>query len=543
MCISHLKSPRFGSSLAHGKAHAADHMRWTRRNFLSSLGILGAGTFLIGPSRVRAYSNTPLLSQLSQLENNRILVLIQLSGGNDGLNTIIPYNDDTYYNVRPGISIAKQTAAQLDLNGDLGMHPSMAPFESYFGEGAMAVLQNVGYPSPNLSHFRSTDIWLSGSSADLVEETGWMGRYLSSAYPNFSEDPPAYPLAVQIGGAVSQMFRGPEANMGMSMISADFFERLANGGELFDTSNLPQTTYGDEVAYMRSVANDSFQYAEAIQTASASGANQVVYPGNNPLAGNLETVARLIKGQLGAKIYHVTLGGFDTHANQAGNHANLLNWLATALDAFMQDLALDDSDNEVLAMTFSEFGRRVEQNGSNGTDHGAAAPLFLFGGGLNGGLYGSAPDLLNLQGGNLKHEFDFRSVYATILQNWFGLDPVAVQDAMLGFSYETLDFIADPSSGVHTASFDKPAAFNLQQNYPNPFNPTTTLAFSLSVAGQVRLEVFDVQGRQIQLLVDQVMPAGTHRVTFNAGNLPSGTYVYRLITPQGLQSKKMALLR
>ncbi len=401
MSISHLKGPRYGSSLADGKAHTVDHVRWTRRNFLTSLGLLGAGSFVLGPSRVRAYSNSPLLSQLKKLDNNRILVLIQLSGGNDGLNTVIPYNDDTYYTLRPDIAIAKNTASQLDLNGDLGLHPSMAPMESYFGEGMMAVLQNVGYPAPNLSHFRSTDIWLSASDSEIVEETGWLGRYLANAYPGFSEAPPAYPLAVQIGGAVSQMFRGPEANMGMSMISADFFERLASGAELYDTQNIPQTTYGDEIAYMRSVVNESFQYAEAIQTAAATGTNQVEYAQNNPLARNLETVARLIKGQLGAKIYHVTLGGFDTHSNQLGDHATLLSRLSEALDAFMRDIALDESDNEVLAMTFSEFGRRVEQNGSNGTDHGAAAPLFLLGNGLNGGLYGDAPDLLDLQGGNL----------------------------------------------------------------------------------------------------------------------------------------------
>ncbi len=543
MSISHLKSPRYGSSLADGKAHAVDHLRWTRRNFLASLGLLGAGSFLLGPSRVRAYANSPLLAQLKELNNNRILVLIQLSGGNDGLNTVIPYNDDTYYNLRPDIAIAKTTASQLDLNGDLGLHPALSPLESYFGEGAMTVLQNVGYPAPNLSHFRSTDIWLSASDAEVVESTGWLGRYLATAYPNFSEAPPAYPLAVQIGGAVSQMFRGPEANMGMSMISADFFDRLANGSELYNTQDIPQTTYGDEMAYMRSVVNESFQYAEAIQTAAATGVNQVEYAQNNPLARNLETVARLIKGQLGAKIYHVTLSGFDTHSNQPGNHATLLARLGEALDAFMRDIALDESDNEVLAMTFSEFGRRVEQNGSNGTDHGAAAPLFLLGNGLNGGLFGDAPNLLDLQGGNLKHKIDFRSVYGTLLQDWFGLDQSNVEDALLGYQYESLNFIQDPAANVNTESFEHPLAFTLQQNYPNPFNPTTTLTYNINQAGRVRLEVFDIQGRRINMLVDEVRPAGEHRVSFNAGDLPSGTYIYRLITPQGLQSKKMTLLR
>lgn len=504
--------------------------------------MLGAGAFFVGPTQVRAYSSSPLLSQLNKMENNRILVLIQLSGGNDGLNTVIPYNDDTYYNMRPSIAIDKTTASAFSLNGDLGMHPSMTPFQSYFGDGHMAVLQSVGYPVPNLSHFRSTDIWMSGSESDIVEETGWLGRFLDVTHPEFGEMPPDFPLAVQIGGAVSQMFRGPEANMGMSMISADFFDRLANGGELYSTQNLPPTTYGDEMAYLRSVTNDSFQYADAIQVASETGRNEVEYPINNPLARNLETVARLIKGQLGSKIYHVTLGGFDTHANQLGQHANLLNWLSGAVDAFMQDVTQDGSDNEVLTMTFSEFGRRVGQNASAGTDHGAAAPLFLFGDGLNGGLYGDTPDLNDLEGGNINHDIDFRSVYATVLQDWFGLDAATVQDAMLGFTYSSLGFIKDPIN-VSTETTDQPITFSLDQNYPNPFNPTTTIVYELSQSGSVRIEVFDMEGRRVRVLEDRTAPAGRHQVQFDAGNLPSGTYLYRLISSAGIQSKKMTLLR
>lgn len=534
---------RRGISLEDGAAHESDHRQWSRRDFLSGLGALGAGAFFLGGTAVRAYGASPLLHQLHTRARNRVLVLVQLNGGNDGLNTIIPYNDDVYYNSRPGIAIAKGQASQLDLNGNLGMHPSLTPFESYFGDGNMAILQNVGYPSPNLSHFRSTDIWQAASSSEVVENTGWLGRYLDLQHPDFSDDPPEFPLAVQIGGGASQMFLGPNANMGMSLISADLFQRLAEDGQLYDANSTPPTSFGDEMTYLRSVANDSFLYAAAIKQASDAAQNSVEYPTNNPLADSLATVARLVKGQLGSSIYHVTLGGFDTHANQLNDHALLLNWFATAMDAFMQDMATDTSDTEVLAMTYSEFGRRVSQNGSAGTDHGAGAPLILMGTGVKGGLFGSTPVLTGLQGGNIPYEIDFRSVYGTVLQDWFGFAATDVQDALLGFNYTPVSFIENPDSPVATEPIETPASFQLAQNYPNPFNPSTTISFSVEQSGHVTLEVFDAQGRLVQTLMNRTVTAGSHTIHFDAGYLPSGTYLYRIVTPHGLESRKMTLLR
>ena len=547
MCKHHKSNiirPRHGSSIEHGKAHAEDHRRWSRRDFLTGLGTLGAGVFYVAGTPVRAYGSSRLLAELTAVDTNRILVIVQLSGGNDGLNTIIPYNNDIYYNQRPGIAIAKQTASALDLNGDLGMHPAMATLAPYYGDGNMSILQNVGYPDANLSHFRSTDIWMAASDASVVERTGWIGRYLDSEFPDFQQEPPEYPLAVQIGGAVSQMFQGPAANMGMSLISTDFFERLASGGELFDTSSLPQTTYGTEMGYLRSVANDSFLYAEAVRSASDAGANAVEYPANNPLANNLATVARLVKGNLGSKVYHVSQGGFDTHANQLPNHDRLLGWLASGIDVFLRDLAAESDCPEVLIMTFSEFGRRVGQNGSQGTDHGTAAPLFMFGPGVSGGLFGEAPDLDDLDGaGNLNFDIDFRSVYGSVLQDWFGLQPDVVRDALLGFEYDTIPFVADPARPVAVEPAEQPETFSLDQNYPNPFNPTTKIHFDIPEHGPVLLEVFDIQGRRVATLVDQTLPAGAHTASFDAGPLPSGVYLYRLVTKHGLQSRKMTLTK
>ena len=535
--------PRYGSSLEHGKAHQADHRQWSRRGFLGSMGALTAGSFMLGASSVRAFGASPVLNQLQNLDENRILVLVQLRGGNDGLNTIVPFNDDVYYNLRPSLSIPKSEASALRLNGDLGMHPALAPLESHFGNGDMAVIHNVGYPDFTLSHFRSTDIWFSGSDADVVEGTGWLGRYLEHEYPNFDVNPPSFPLAVQIGGAAGQIFKGPSSDLGMSLVSRELLDRLLADGELYNPEAVPAITYGEEMAFVRTIANSSFRYADAVKAASDTGRNSIEYPqGDSKLIDNLATVARLIKGNLGAKIYHLSMIGFDTHANQLNSHANLLDGLAKAVDAFLRDMAAETSDKEILVMTYSEFGRRVNQNGSRGTDHGQAAPVLLFGEGLKGGLYGNGPNLNDLDGGNLKFEIDFRSVYGTVLQEWFGFQPTDVQAALLGFPYQRLRFIENPAA-VSTDASAPDFSFQLGQNYPNPFTNGTTISYSVEQAGPVLLEVYDIQGRRISTLVDQTVAAGEHQVRFASDRLPSGAYMYRMKTSQGVQTKRMTVVR
>ncbi len=536
------KKLRYGSSLAHGQAHADDHKTWSRRDFLSGLGALGAGAFFLGGSTVQAFGASPMLHEIGKMEGERILVLIQLKGGNDGLNTVIPFNDDVYYNLRPGISISKNDASAFSISSNLGMHPSLDTLQSRYNDGEMVVIQNVGYPDPTLSHFRSTDIWQTATDREVTSGTGWLGRYLDYAVPDFIQAPPVKPLAVRIGSGSAQLFNGPSANMGMQLFSNEFLQRLENG-ELYDQNAVPATKYGGEMSFVRSITNNSFRYAEAVGEASLAGENSVDYPGGEgKLDDNLATVARLIKGGLGAKIYHVSLQGFDTHSSQLGTHESLMNTLAVNIDAFLQDLATLDSDTEVLTMTYSEFGRRAEQNGSGGTDHGEAAPLFLFGSGVSGGLIGGAPNLRNINNGNVPHEIDFRSVYGSILQDWFGVNDFYVREAMLGYPFQKLNFIESPSP-VDVERGEQPATFTLNQNYPNPFNPTTTITYLLSEASPVRLDVFDVQGRKVQTLVDQTVSAGAHEIQFDATRLPSGTYLYRLEAGGNVQTKKMVLLR
>lgn len=532
---------RHGSCLEHGHAHGVDHASWSRRSFLSAMGITAGGMFALNGVPMVSYGRTPLLRALGSIDTDRILVLIQLNGGNDGLNTIVPIQNDIYYNARPGLSIS--AAQTVPLTPELGMHPSFGSFETFYGDGNMAILQTVGYPSPNLSHFRSTDIWVSASDSDVVLETGWAGRYLDTEFPDFSEQPPGFPLAVQIGGVSSMLFQGPDANMGMSLTSVELFSQIAATGRVYDEESVPQTSYGNEMRFVRGVANDSYQYADVVQTAAAQGSNDVVYPSPNPLADNLAVVAQLIKGNLGSKIYVTSLGSFDTHANQAGAHTTLLRYIAEAVTTFYADLDLGGHKDRVMVMTFSEFGRRVAQNASGGTDHGTSAPLFVFGGGVTGGLYGDTPDLSDLDlNQNLKHSIDFRSVYATVLADWFGLG-LTNTAAVLGGEFPRIGFVTDPAMPTSNEPNAVPDQFTLRQNYPNPFNPTTTISYTLAAPSHVRLSVFDLQGRLVQRLVDHPKGAGPHSIPFDAGNLPSGTYIYRIETNSGNSSRKMLLVR
>ena len=526
------------------------------------MGLAAAGgAIVLSGTPVRAFGQTPLLKHLRNLETDRVLVLVQLSGGNDGLNTIVPKTNDLYYNARPQIAIASNQT--LPLSSDLGFHPSFDALTPLYGDGDMAVVQNVGYPAPRLSHFDSTDIWLTASNSEDILSTGWMGRYLDSEFPDFDEEPTSFPLAVQMGGTSALMFQGPTANMGMSLASPELFERIAEEGIIYEVASLPDTTFGKEMEFVRTVANESFIYADAVQSASEMGQNKVEYPQGNALAQNLSIVARLIKGQLGARIYHVSIGGFDNHANQGGangQHANLLRNLSEAITTFIEDLEADDASKDVPIATFSEFGRRVEQNGSNGTDHGTAAPMFLFGEGVKGGLFGNPPDLTNLdgnndgigdglvagtleaQGANLVFECDFRSVYATLLKDWFGLTEQTVESVM-GGSFDILGLVSDPATPTAIETNAVPERFTLDQNYPNPFNPATTITYTLERTERVTLRIYDTQGRLVQTLVDGTQPAGQHAMAFDAGHLASGSYFYTLQTSDGLKTRQMTLVR
>lgn len=546
MCTHHPPpddTGRTGAALEHGDAHERDHARWSRRDFLS-LGVkaLAVAPLLLGRTPLTAYATHPMLQMLQGLETDRILVLIQLNGGNDGLNTVIPLTDDLYYQRRPTLGIRSSNAFRIDT--DTAFNRGMSGLEAFWNEGRMAVLRNVGYPNQNLSHFRSTDIWKTGTDANVVDNTGWMGRTLHGLHPDYIDNIPDKPLAVQIGGSQSLLFQGPDGAMAMTIRNTELFERLAQSGDAYPTEGLPDTAYGRELAWVRRVANQSYTFAGAVKQAATAAANQVAYP-TGPIGESLAIAARLIKGRLGSRIYMVSMTGFDTHANQLTRHEDLLRQLSDSVVAFYADLARAGLEKQVVAATFSEFGRRVNENGSAGTDHGSAAPLFLFGEGVKGGFHGAAPRLNQLDtAGNLRFDTDYRQVYATLMRDWLGV-PDPLTRSVFGRDLASLALIDDPATTAIDPT-DRPGGFLLEQNAPNPFNPTTVIRFTVSgahVGTPLRLMVYDVLGREVAVLVDGALPAGPHAVTFDAGPLPSGVYVYRLEAGGTVLSKRMTLVK
>jgi len=526
-------APRRAVSLADGRAHDLDH--WTRRDFMGGLG-LGVAGALLGAVPGRAFAASPLLPALASLPTDRVLVLVQLVGGNDGLNTVVPVGNDLYHAARPTLGLT--TAQTLPLAADLRLHGALAPVMPHWETGHLAIVQSVGYANQNLSHFRSTDIWLSGSDADVVWGDGWGGRALATLYPDFQTLPPSAPPAVQVGTSEPLLFQANDTSYGMSVYDVETFLEIVEGGTPYDPTAVPPTAGGRELAFLRSVANDAFRYREAIADASAAAPLGTGYA-DDDFARTMASVARLIKGGLDTRVYLVALHGFDTHADQAGEHAALLASLGATLSAFFADLATSNDDQRTLAVTFSEFGRRVDENGSGGTDHGAAAPLFVMGPAAVGGLYGPAPDLSDTDAdGNLRHAVDFRSIYASVLTGWLGLD-AATTAAVLGQEFPTLPLLSPP-----VASGPAPtAAFALSAPRPNPTRGVARLTLALPSAGDVRLDVYDVLGRRLQTIVDATVATGTHEVMWDASRLPAGRYTLRLRSPAGTRSVGATVVR
>jgi uncharacterized protein (DUF1501 family) len=360
-------------------------------------------------------------------------VIVQLNGGNDGLNTIIPVDQYAAYSrARSNIAVPENKILSLKGYDKTGMHPSLTGLQSLFNEGRMNIIQSAGFDSPTFSHFRDTEIWMSGSDKEKVENTGWAGRYLFETFAGARNKSKggesSYPLAIQIGPITSLTFQGPLTNMGMCVNNPTKFYNFINEIE----NPVPRSQGGDELEFVRLVARQTQQYGEVIKKAASRVTSPGVYP-ESELAAQLKTVARLIKGGLQTKIYMVTAMGYDTHASQAVTHARLLKDLSDSIRAFTDDLQKTGWGDKVLGMTFSEFGRRIISNASGGTDHGAAAPLFLFGNNVKAGMTGKNPVIPANAGteDNIPFQFDFRSIYATILKDWFCVPGPAMQKILL----------------------------------------------------------------------------------------------------------------
>jgi uncharacterized protein (DUF1501 family) len=477
-----------------------------------------------------------------------VLVLIQLNGGNDGINTVIPLEYySNYVNARTNIAIQESKVLNFEGTNKIGLHPSMTGMQELFKQGKAAVVQSVGYPAPSFSHFRATDIWMSASDSTQVVNSGWTGRYLNNEYPNFPNGYPNTsmpdPLAIQIGSVTSLALQGPSVSMGMSISNPSNFYNLINGVQ----DPAPNTPAGKELTFVRQVAQQTQQYASVIKDAAAKVTTQSTYPTSNTLGDQLKIVARLIKGGLKTRVYMVTTGGFDTHAVQAnttdtatGTHATLLQRVSDAVKAFQDDLKFLGVEERVMGMTFSEFGRRIKSNASGGTDHGAAAPLFVFGKQVISGVVGNTPIIPSSANvnDNLPFQYDFRSIYATLLENWLCVKNTDLQTIMLK-NFQTLPLV---NAGACKTVQPNNSGNSLVSNYPNPFQQKTTISFT-SGGGHTLIQVIDSMGRVIKTLTDTDYAPGTYTVIFDSGALPAGVYYARLQNLSTQQVRTMLKVR
>ncbi|POY39863.1 hypothetical protein C3L50_08510 [Flavobacterium alvei] len=446
----------------------------------------------------------------------KILVIIQMNGGNDGLNTVFPLDKWTNLNnARSNILMNQSSVLPLANNTTTGIHPAMSDLKNLHDNGKLMIVQGVSYPNPSYSHFRATDIWFTASNSNQDLDSGWLGRSLDKIYPGYpigypNSDMPD-PLAIQIGSTLPFSLQGPNINMGYSVPDPNSLLNVIN--QITDPA--PNSDYGAELTFLRLMKDQSNVYRAAIQNAfNTTQAQSATYPSSNKLGDQLKIVAKLINGGLQTPIYIVNHPNTsDLHSAQVdvtdktqGAHANNLSILSQAINAFQQDLELMGKSNLVTGMTFSEFGRRIKSNGSLGTDHGAGAPVIFFGAALNtgpssitaqnpvSGMIGSSPNLpLNATTSDqVAMQFDFRQIYSSIMQDWLCMSESQTTD-VLGGTFAKLALFKN--TALDTVSFESDTFFSV---YPNPITENTiNINFKDSLNGHVNVQLFTIQGTKI----------------------------------------------
>ncbi|MEM6764363.1 MAG: DUF1501 domain-containing protein [Bacteroidota bacterium] len=573
-----------------------------RRNFLKTSLPAAAVPFALNGIPVRTMARS-LMTQSFTCDqiNDRILVIIQLHGGNDGLNTLIPLNQyDVYKENRPIIGILDNGPRKyLDLDTTLavqdqvGLHPDLTGLKDLYDDGMVNFVQQVAYTNTNGSHFRGTDIWLSGKESGTFEglpDSGWFGRYLDHKFPGYPDaypnqnmpDPPGLEFGSHIVSLGFHRQVGIPMGLTLSNNPSNFYEQLTAVGGLLP-SDIPATEYGDELKYIIEVERSTNIFAERLAAVYEQGANSsVVYPETyhtqtnnkyrNPLSGQLRTIARLISGGCKTKVYLARMGGFDTHANQAiagkpsyGGHGALLYHLSSAIKAFMDDLKELGHADRVMGLTFSEFGRQVKENGDWGTDHGKAAPMILFGKGIKGGVTGTNPDIINTKRNNIiGFQFDYRQVFATVLQDWLGanngtLDVTEfyefsnkkldlINDNYLDENGQVVNFVADPTCDDTpdlppfedgTTSIEDEMVSALQvAAYPNPAVDHVMVSFDSEKLIPARLRVVDLTGKEVRNLKVNLF-TGTQEVRVDLSNLETGMYIVQVLARNRSDSKAL----
>ncbi len=497
---------------------------------------------MLGKVNVSAINN-PFFN-LFDKGDDRVLVLIQMGGGNDGLNMILP--KDQYENlnsVRSNILLPENKI--LDLTDKTGIHPAMEGLKNVYEEGKLNIIQSVGYPDANRSHFRSTDIWQTASDSADVLSTGWLGRYFNLLHPDYpngypNEDYPD-PFAITIGSSVNETCEGTGGNFSTALVDPSNLSALATP----INRTLPDSCFGDKMEFLVNSIIQTNSYNEVIEKANEKGTNlSSKYNDNSNLANKLKVVAKLIAGGLKTKVYVVDIGGWDTHGDQVsegdyrnGRHPLLLTELSDAITAFQDDLKQLGIEDKVLGMTYSEFGRQIKSNDSQGTDHGTAAPLMVFGTCVNSAIIGDNPEISpdTQQGEGVPMQFDFRSVYGSILVDWLGVAEQSVRD-LLFTDFQHLPILNNCATTTALELLDT-QQFGLKA-FPNPFVNQTKIEFTVK-SGWARISLFDVLGHEIKVLSNRRFKEGTHSLILEGHKLPAGNYYCHIKTDYGQEVKQL----
>jgi len=547
-----------------------------RRNFIRLTSTASALSLL--PTDVFALFKSAGMDTCPNV-NAKKIVLIQLAGANDGLNTVVPINQyDKYASLRPNIKLNNAGGANgiinldttLSLTDQVGLHPSLVGFKSLYDSGLMRVIQGVGYPTQDKSHFKSTDLWLTGGDGTLANnllDSGWVGRFLENYYADFITA--NFPLGIQLGSSDNSLGFHGEVEHGMSLNingqDPSGFYSVINGLGGAAPTNIPNSEYGNLLRFILDNDTSSNTYAQTISAAFNSGSNSLAYPSTS-LANQLKTVAKFISGGLQTKVYLVKIGGFDTHDLQVaanttshlGKHADLLTQISESIKTFITDLNNQNMGDDVIAVTFSEFGRKAAENGNLGTDHGEIAPMFVFGSSIAPGVSGTNINLSEAVVGNNYQvqtvQHDYRRVFSTVLQDWFGTNDTTLDLTFYnnttnsGYSNAKIANMIKSQNLVPSSCYSGRVSgeqlgldnFEVKNEvvvYQNPISETMVVQ---SMDAINSISVYSIDGRIIKTYRN---PLTTKEYTINVQHFAVGLYILKITTNQGVFSKKIIVRR
>lgn len=533
-----------------------DHKQWSRRSFLHALGLLSGSGIALANTNLTASKPSLLSQELTNLEHDRILILCKLSGGNDGLSTIIPLDQyDIYANKRPKLRLAKNKLTTLSQD-KLAMANSLNPINFLWKEGGMKIINGVGYKNSELSHEKSSAIWTHTNVEERTNDpskphTGWMGRAFEERYPDYVNNPPESPAALKIGGGTNDLlFRGNENQFAYTFNSVNRLEEIVKNGVLYKDTEIDTvecSSYNKYLKHVQKTSNFASKYAKTVHEAYKKSQNFGGY-NSDSLSRQLAIISRLIKGNLGTKVYVISLGGFDTHANQNSRHPKLMNHIAKAIGNFHKDLEQAGWGDKVLTTVFSEFGRRVKENGT-GTDHGNSGPMLLFGKGLqSSNAINDYPSLTDTDNrGNLKYKTDFRQVYATILREWLCIPEWIVQKSIYGGAHDSLELgfeCENPVLGLvnnNTLAFGTKIKSRVIQNNYNQ----SIIEITSPYTTHLDIRLYNISGKEVGNILNKVISSGVQHINVNNiienQLINPGYYIYRGVSNYGSFSGKILL--